>query len=71
MKRVGLWAAVGIGLFLIGGFSAVDQSSAAGKKTPTCSLATLKGRYIFADAGTLFPPRLRRNGADTRGGRRV
>jgi streptogramin lyase len=56
MKRVGLWAAVGIGLFLIGGFSAVDQSSAAGKKTPTCSLATLKGQYIFADAGTLLPP---------------
>ena len=57
MKRVRLWAAVGIGLFLVAGFSAVDQGIAAGSKhTPTCSLATLKGRYIFADAGTLLPP---------------
>jgi hypothetical protein len=46
-----------MGLVLIAGFSGVDQGIAAGRQhTPTCSLATLKGRYIFADAGTLLPP---------------
>src|SRR5437867_12117742 len=24
--------------------------------TPTCTLATLKGRYLFASQGTLLPP---------------
>ncbi len=57
MKRFGLLAAVGMGLVLVAGFSAADQGiAAAGKKNTTCSVATLKGRYIFADAGTLLPP---------------
>jgi hypothetical protein len=35
----------------------VDQSFAASNKhTGTCSLATLQGRYLFADKGTLLPP---------------
>src|SRR6266550_226948 len=35
----------------------VDQSFAASNKhTDTCSLSTLKGRYLFADKGTLLPP---------------
>jgi hypothetical protein len=35
----------------------VDQSFAVSNKHQrTCSLATLKGRYISADAGTLLPP---------------
>jgi hypothetical protein len=57
VRRSGLWAAVGMGLLLIAGFSAVDQGMAASNKHQrTCSLATLKGRYMFADAGTVFPP---------------
>lgn len=35
----------------------VDQSFASSNKhTGTCGLATLKGRYLFADAGTALPP---------------
>ena len=35
----------------------VGQGPAASNKHPrTCSLATLKGRYLFADKGTLLPP---------------
>lgn len=56
MRRFGWLAAVGIGFVLVAGFSAADQGIAAGKKNTTCSVATLKGRYIFADAGTLLPP---------------
>jgi hypothetical protein len=57
MTRVGRLATVGIGLFFVVGFSAVDQGFAAGDHHPrTCTLATLKGRYQFADAGTLLPP---------------
>jgi hypothetical protein len=33
------------------------QSLSSGNKHgPTCSVATLKGRYVFADKGTLLPP---------------
>ena len=35
----------------------IGQGPAASNKHPrTCSLATLKGRYLFADKGTLLPP---------------
>jgi hypothetical protein len=35
----------------------VDRGSATGNKhARACSLATLKGRYVFADKGTLLPP---------------
>jgi hypothetical protein len=57
MKHIGLWAAVGIGIVLAAGFIGVDHGIAADKKhPPTCSVATLKGRYVFADAGTVLPP---------------
>jgi hypothetical protein len=56
MKRVGGLAAVGLGLSVIVGFSAADAGLAASSKHPRpCSQATLKGRYIFADAGTILP----------------
>jgi hypothetical protein len=55
-RRAGLLAAVGAGVILIAGFGVVDQGIAAGRKhSPTCSLATLNGRYMFADAGTILP----------------
>jgi streptogramin lyase len=56
MKRLGLWAGVAMALFLVVGFSDVNQDKAAGKKHTTCTVATLKGRYLFADAGMLLPP---------------
>jgi len=35
----------------------VEQGSAQEKDhVPTCSLATLKGRYLFAASGTILPP---------------
>ena len=39
------------------GFFTIKQGSAAGvERTPTCTLSTLKGRYLFANSGTLLPP---------------
>ena len=52
MKRVSLWM-TGMGLFLTLGLPIVEQGYAA---EPTCTLHTLKGRYLFALTGTLFPP---------------
>jgi len=53
MKQVGLWA-VGIGVLASVGLLTVEQGFAdSGAK---CTLATLKGRYLFAAHGTLFPP---------------
>lgn len=49
MKRRGLWA-VGIGALLGAGLMAVDQAS-AGQHDARCSLATLKGLYMFAQSG--------------------
>ena len=56
MKRVGLWA-VGIGLVVTLGLLMVGQGYAKDKDLKgTCSLATLKGRYLFAGSGTILPP---------------
>jgi len=56
MKRVGLWA-VGVGLVVTVGLLTVGQGYAKDKDhVPTCSLATLKGRYLFASTGTILPP---------------
>jgi hypothetical protein len=52
MKRVGLWAAIGIGIFITVGLITVEPGYAEEK----CTLKTLKGRYLFALTGTLFPP---------------
>jgi len=47
MKRVGLWA-LGIGLVVTVGLLTVAPGYAEeNDDTPTCTLATLKGRYLF------------------------
>ena len=56
MKRVS-FLAFGLVLVITLGFFTVKQGSAAEvERTPTCNLATLKGRYLFATYGTLLPP---------------
>ena len=57
MKRVGLWAAIGIGLFITMGLITMKQGYTEEKdQAPTCTLATLKGRYLFGGIATLLPP---------------
>ncbi len=64
MKRVGLWM-MGIGLFITVGFITVkhghsarqqEHSHAHEEHAMLCTLKTLKGRYVFANSGLLFPP---------------
>jgi hypothetical protein len=56
MKRVGL-CAVGIGVLVSVGLLSVAQGFADENDRATkCTLATLKGRYLFGGPGTLFPP---------------
>ena len=56
MQRVGVWA-LGIGLAITVGLLTVAQGDAENKDdAPTCTLATLKGRYLFSLNGTLLPP---------------
>ena len=56
MKRVSAWA-IGIGLVVTVGLLTVAQGDAEKKDdTPTCTLATLKGRYLFGGIATLLPP---------------
>jgi hypothetical protein len=54
MKRVGLWA-VGIGVIASVGLLSVAPGFADGNDGK-CTLATLKGRYLFATTGTALPP---------------
>ena len=57
MNRVGLWAAIGIGIFITVGLITMEPGYAEEKEDePTCTLKTLKGRYLFAASGTLLPP---------------
>jgi hypothetical protein len=60
MRRVGLWAvAVGIGVLVSVELLTVAQGYAGDNDgAPKCTLATLKGRYLFASPTTLFPPPL-------------
>jgi hypothetical protein len=55
MKRVGLWM-IGIGLSLGVGLLAAEPGYAEKGDTPGCTLATLKGRYLFGGIATLLPP---------------
>ena len=56
MKRVGLWA-MKMGLVIYAGIGAVELGYADENDHPTkCTLATLKGQYLFATSGMLFPP---------------
>jgi hypothetical protein len=57
MKHTGLWPAIGLGIFITVGLMTVEQGYAAEKEhAPTCTLATLKGRYLFAASGPILPP---------------
>ena len=52
MKRVRLWA-TGIGLVICMGIAAVEQGYAGDNDgAPKCTLAMLKGRYLFASNST-------------------
>jgi len=53
MKRLSLWA-LGLAALLSVGLLTVEQGDADG--ATGCTLATLKGQYLFAGSGTLFPP---------------
>jgi hypothetical protein len=56
MKRASLWV-VAIGLFITVGFLAVGQAYAeAQHHGPSCTLKTLKGRYLFSLPAMLVPP---------------
>jgi hypothetical protein len=56
MKRVGLWA-LGIGVLVSVGPLAVELGYAGDNDgAPKCTLATLKGRYLFAGTGMRFLP---------------
>ena len=56
MKRVSFWA-IGIGLVVTVGLFTMEQGYADEKdRARECTLATLKGRYLFADSGTVYPP---------------
>ena len=50
--------AVGTGLVVIAGlsFSGTLAASNHDARVRVCTMATLKGQYLFADAGTLLPP---------------
>jgi hypothetical protein len=63
MKRVGLWAVgicvlVSVGLLTVAQGYAGEAQGYAGDNdgAPKCTLATLKGRYLFATSGVGFPP---------------
>lgn len=52
LKRVGLWS-IATGVLISLGLLNVEQAYAGGKN---CTLDTLKGQYLVAATGTLFPP---------------
>jgi hypothetical protein len=54
MKRVGLWAAIGIGIFITVGLITIEPGYAEEKEDElTCTLKTLKGRYLFAASSAM------------------
>jgi hypothetical protein len=56
MQRVSIWT-IGIGLVVTVGLLTVEHGYAEEKDhAPTCTLATLKGQYLFGGTGTLLPP---------------
>jgi hypothetical protein len=71
MRRVGLWA-IGIGVFLSLGPLTVERGYAEKNEDATkCTLATLKGRYLYAVTGTDFPPRVAQESVGARVGFRI
>jgi hypothetical protein len=71
MKRIALWA-MGTGLITCVGVTTVEFAYADEKEHATkCTLVTLKGRYLFALTGTLFPPAETQESAEARAGYRI
>jgi hypothetical protein len=58
MKRVGLWAAIGMVMFITVGLITVDHGYAEEEDDDgrACTLKTLKGPYLFGGITTLLPP---------------
>ena len=57
MQRVGLWTAIGIGICITVGLLTAEPGYAGEKEhEPTCTLKTLKGRYLFGGITTLLDP---------------
>jgi hypothetical protein len=52
MRRIGSWATLGMGVLITVGLLTVQL----GYAEPTCTLKTLKGRYLFSLTGPLLPP---------------
>jgi len=70
-KRIGLWA-IGTGLLISVGHLTVERGYAEEKEHATnCTLDTLKGRYLFALTGTLFPPAEAAESVEARAGSRI
>src|SRR5215475_1985165 len=56
MKRVDLWM-IGIGLFITVGLMTGEQGYAEKEDdSPTCTLKTLQGRYLFGGISTQLDP---------------
>jgi hypothetical protein len=71
MKRIGLWA-VGIAVLASVGLLTRAQGFADEREhATTCSLATLKGRYLFAASWTQFPPAVKQPTLEARVGYRI
>jgi hypothetical protein len=51
VKRAGLWA-IALGVVVSMG----AEQGYAGEKEEKCTVATLKGQYLFAESGMLLPP---------------
>lgn len=71
MKRVGLWA-MKIGLMICAGIGTIELGYADEKEhAKTCTLATLKGRYLFASNSVDFPPVVTQQTFSARAGYRI
>ena len=57
MKRLKLWG-IALGICVTTGSLTATQGQAEKKndRTPTCTVATLKGRYLFGGTSTRLPP---------------
>jgi hypothetical protein len=71
MKRIGLWA-TGIGVLISVGLFTVEHGYTEEKEhAKTCTLATLKGTYLFASNSTAFPPVVQQPTFEARAGYRI
>ena len=71
VKRIGLWA-TGAGVLISLGLLTVESGYADEKEhATTCSLATVKGRYLWATSGTIFPPAVTQPMVFARAGYRI